>query len=135
MTSFRFRFRTTALALMLLALATACIRHPETEDDEPQQRADPIHVHVRNENFLDVNVFMIVNGVSRRLGTVTGNGSGDFNVDWGITIGQSISLQAVPIGGRGSANSGQLSIGLGQVIDFTVAPVLRQSTVTVHEPP
>jgi len=135
MTSFGFRFRSTALALTLLALAAACSRHPETEDDQSQAKPDPIHVHVRNENFLDVNVFMIVNGVSRRLGTVTGNGAGDFTVDWGITIGQSIALQAVPIGGRGSANSGQLSIGLGQMIDFTVAPVLRQSTVSVHEPP
>jgi hypothetical protein len=119
----------------MLALATACNRHPQTEDDQPLEKAEPIQVHVRNENFLDVNVFMIVNGVSRRLGTVTGNGSGDFKVEWGITVGQSIALQAVPIGGRGSANSGQLSIGLGQVIDFTVAPVLRQSTVSVHEPP
>ena len=135
MTSLHFRSRTTALALMLLALATACVRHPETEDDEPPEKAEPIQVHVRNENFLDVNVFMIVNGASRRLGTVTGNGSGDFKVEWGITVGQSIALQAVPIGGRGSANTGQLSIGLGQVIDFTVAPVLRQSTVSVHEPP
>ena len=118
MASFRFRSRSTALALMVMALAAACSRHPETEDDQPQ-----------------VKVFMVVNGVSRRLGTVTGNGAGDFTVDWGITIGQSIALQAVPIGGRGSANSGQLSLGLGQMIEFTVAPVLRQSTVTVHEPP
>lgn len=135
MTSLRFRSRTTALALMLLALATACVRHPETEDDQPPEKPEPIHVHVRNENFLDMNVYMIVNGVSRRLGTVTGNGAGDFTVDWGITVGQSISLQAIPIGGRGSANSGQLSIGLGQMIEFVVAPVLRQSTVSVHEPP
>ena len=121
---------------MFLAPAAGCVRHPQTEDDQQASvKADPIHIHVRNENFLDMNVYVIVNGVSRRLGTVTGNGAGDFTVDWGITIGQSISIQAVPIGGRGSANSGQLSIGLGQVIDFTVAPVLRQSTVSVHEPP
>ena len=135
MTSHHFRARTTALALTLLTLASACVRHPETEDDQPAPKADPIMVHVRNENFLDMNVYVIVSGVSRRLGTVTGNGSSDFTVDWGLTIGQSISLQAIPIGGRGSSNSGQLSIGLGQVIDFTVAPVLRQSTVSVHEPP
>ena len=129
------RLPSRSIALLLVALATACLRHPATEDDQPQEKAEPIHVHVRNENFLDMNVYMIVNGVSRRLGTVTGNGAGDFTVDWGITIGQSIALQAVPIGGRGSANSGSLSIGLGQMIEFTVAPVLRQSTVTVHEPP
>jgi hypothetical protein len=135
MTSHRLRAHTTVLALALLTLASACVRHPGTEDDQPTPKADPILVHVRNENFLDVNVFVVVSGVSRRLGTVTGNGSGDFSIDWGLGLGQSITLTAVPIGGRGSANSGQLSIGLGQVIDFTVAPVLRQSTVSVHEPP
>jgi hypothetical protein len=134
-TSHRLRARTAALALALLTLASSCVRHPETEDDQPAQKPDPILVHVRNENFLDVNVFITVNGVNRRLGMVSGNTSADFSVDWGLTVGQSISLQAVPIGGRGSANTGLLSIGLGQVIDFTVAPVLRQSTVSVHEPP
>jgi hypothetical protein len=131
------RARTSALALMLLTtLASACVRHPETEDDqEPQQKADPIPVHVRNENFLDMNVFVIVSGVSRRLGTVVGNSAGDFSIDWGISIGQTISLRAVPIGGRGSASTGSLSVGFGQMIDFVVAPVLTQSTVSVHEPP
>ena len=135
MTSYRFRTRTAALGLALLTLASACTRHPATEDDQPTQKPDPILVHVRNENFLDVNVFVTVNGVNRRLGMVSGNTSADFSVDWGLTVGQSISLQAIPIGGRGSANTGTLSVGLGQMIEFTVAPVLRQSTVTVHEPP
>ncbi len=137
MTSYQFRTRTTAFALLLLTtLASACVRHPETEDDqEPQQKADPIAVHVRNENFLDMNVFVVVSGLNRRLGTVTGNSSGDFSIDWGISVGQSISLRAIPIGGRGSASTGSLSIGVGQMIDFVVAPVLNQSTVSVHEPP
>src|SRR5262249_52830472 len=98
-------------------------------------RAEPIAVHVKNENFLDMNVFAVVGGVNRRLGTVSGNSSGDFTLDWDVTIGQSISLRAVPIGGRGAASTGSLNVGLGQMIDFVVAPVLTQSTVSVHEPP
>lgn len=120
---------------MLLTLASSCTRHPQTDDDEPLPKAEPIAVHVKNENFLDMNVFAVVGGVRRRLGTVSGNGAGDFSIDWDVTIGQSISLLAVPIGGRGSASTGSLSIGLGQMIDFVVAPVLTQSTVSVHEPP
>jgi hypothetical protein len=134
MTSHHLRARTLPLTLMLLIAASGCVRHPEGDEDAPEQR-EPVVVHVRNENFLDMNVFVVVSGVSRRLGTVSGNSSGDFSVEWGLTVGQSITLTAVPIGGRGSANTGPLSIGLGQVIDFTVAPVLRQSTVSVHEPP
>jgi len=135
MTSHHRRTRAAALALAMLTLASACTRHPEAEDDQPAQKPEPIIVHVRNENFLDVNIFVVVSGVNRRLGMVSGNTSADFSVDWGLTVGQSIALLAVPIGGRGSANTGSLSVGLGQVIDFTVAPVLRQSTVSVHEPP
>jgi hypothetical protein len=135
MTFPRLRARAAALTLMLLTAASACVRHPQGDEEEPLIKRDPVIVHVRNENFLDMNVFVIVSGVSRRLGQVSGNGQGDFSVDWGLTVGQSITLTAVPIGGRGSANTGPLSIGLGQVIDFTVAPVLRQSTVSVHEPP
>jgi hypothetical protein len=121
--------------MMLLTLAAGCTRHPQTDDDEPLPKAEPIAVHVKNENFLDMNVYVVVGGVNRRLGTVSGNGSGDFLVDWGITVGQSISLRAIPIGGRGSASTGSLNIGPGQEIDFVVAPVLNQSTVSVHEPP
>lgn len=133
MTSRTNRARAIALSLLFLA-ASACVRHPQGEEDEAEKRP-PILVHVRNENFLDVNVYVVVSGVSRRLGTVSGNSAGDFSIEWGLTIGQSITLNAIPIGGRGSATSGPLSIGLGQMIDFTVAPVLRQSTVSVHEPP
>ena len=133
MTFRTYRARAITSSLLLLA-ATACIRHPQGDEDEPV-KAPPILVHVRNENFLDVNVFVVVSGVSRRLGTVSGNSTGDFSIEWGLTVGQSITLQAIPIGGRGSASSGPLSVGLGQMIDFTVAPVLRQSTVSVHEPP
>ena len=133
MTSRTTRARTAALSLLLLA-ASACIHHPQGDEEEPV-KGPPVLVHIRNENFLDMNVYVVVSGVNRRLGTVSGNSMGDFSIDWGLTIGQSITLLAVPIGGRGSASSGSLSIGLGQMIDFTVAPVLRQSTVSVHEPP
>lgn len=133
MTSRTSQARAVALSLLLLA-ASACVRHPQGDEDAPE-KGPPVLVHVHNENFLDVNVYLVVSGVSRRLGTVSGNSTGDFSVDWGLTVGQSITIQAIPIGGRGSASTGPLSIGMGQMIDFTVAPVLRQSTVSVHEPP
>ncbi len=135
MPSFRIRARTTALALALLTVASACARHPETEDDEPLPRMDPIAVHVRNENFLDMNVYAVVGGMSRRLGTVVGNSSGDFSIDFAQSQGQSISLRAIPIGGAGSASTGSLNVGPGQAIEFRIAPVLRQSAAAVTEPP
>jgi hypothetical protein len=43
-------------------------------------------------------------------------------------------LLATPIGGRGSAGSGSLNVSPGQMIDFKIGSVLRQSTATVRQP-
>ena len=119
---------------LLFVLATAgCARHPQTGPDL-DFRPEPIPVHVKNENFLDMNIAVVVSGVSRRLGNVVGNSSGDFRIDGGLALGQTIYLTATPIGGRGQAVSGGLSVGPGQMIEFTVASTLRQSTATVREP-
>ncbi len=67
--------------------------------------ASAIGLDVRNQNFLDVDVFSIVDGLSTRLGTVTGNGSRHFLLD--PTVGsRDFHLIAVPIGGSGRASSG-----------------------------
>ena len=126
------RLVTVGMTLMTIATIGACSRkHVDTGED---YRPDPIPVHVRNENFLDMNVFVVVSGVSRRLGMVTGNGSGDFKINWSVAYGQPIVLRAVPIGGNGSITSPALSVGEGQEIEFKIGSTLRQSTAIVREP-
>jgi hypothetical protein len=122
--------RALCVALML---ASACfLRSKPGEEPPPHQ---PIPVRVRNENFLDVNVYANVGSVSRRLGMVPGNSVGTFTIDWSATIGQPIVMTAIPIGGGGArASSGGLNVGYGQMIFFTVGSVLRQSTASVGEP-
>jgi hypothetical protein len=93
--------------------------------------ASAVGLDVRNENFLDVDVFSIVDGLSTRLGTVTGNGSRHFLLD-PIVGSRDFHLIAVPIGGAGRASSGPLAAGPGQTIVFTVGAVLRNSTVTIR---
>jgi hypothetical protein len=116
----------------MVAVLVGCSRHQvDTGED---YRPDPIPVHVRNDNFLDMNVYVVVSGIARRLGTVTGNSAGDFKIGWSVANGQSIILRAVPIGGNGSVTSQALSVGEGQEIDFKIAAALRQSTAIVREP-
>jgi hypothetical protein len=129
----RFRVRTT-FALLLFAAVSACARPPQGDDEEPVPKSEPIAVHIRNENFLDMDVYAVIGGARRRLGMVSGNTSGDFSIEGGVFAGQSVSVVAIPIGGRGAATTGSLNIGAGQVIEFTVAPVLTQSRVSVHDP-
>lgn len=116
----------------LLLVTIACSRGKPGAPPEP--RPEPILVHVKNDNFLDMNVAVVVSGVSRRLGTVTGNSSADYKVDYLMTVGQSITITATPIGGRGFATSGALSVGEGQVIEFHIATQLQQSSATVRNP-
>ena len=81
-----------------------------------------------------MNIAVVVSGVSRRLGSVVGNGSAEFTIDGQLAVGQTIYLTATPIGGRGQASSGGLSVAPGQMIEFTVGSTLRQSVATVHDP-
>ena len=127
----RRRIRVFAVGLMFGALAGCSHQQVDTGDS---YRPEPIPVHVKNENFLDMNVSVIVSGVSRRLGMVTGNGSGDFKISWSVASGQPIVLRATPIGANGYVNSAALIVGEGQEIEFKIASVLRQSTAIVREP-
>lgn len=81
-----------------------------------------------------MNIAVVISGVSRRLGQVTGNSSADFKVDYLMTVGQSIAILATPIGGVGAATSGPLSVGEGQLVEFVIGSTLRQSSATVRNP-
>jgi hypothetical protein len=121
------------LAMTLFALTVACSHGHQPEGPVPPP-PDPIAVIVRNENFLDMNVAVVAGGASRRLGTVNGNNMGQFKLAWSVANGQSLVLTAVPIGGQGVARSAALNVSPGQVIEFKIGSVLRQSVAVVHEP-
>src|SRR5215831_13896398 len=94
------RARLGVVVLALVATA-ACARNKSDEEEadlEPSR--DPIPVHVRNENFLDMNIAVVAGGISRRLGQVTGNSVGDFTVAYSVANGQSVVITATPIGGN-----------------------------------
>jgi hypothetical protein len=120
-------------ALVALVVLSACAKKTGP-DLEPDPTREPIPLHVKNENFLDMNVFVVVGGMSRRLGTVTGNGSVDLEIPYSLTYGQPFSLRAQPIGGSGAGISGILNVGYGQMVEFKIASILRQSAASVHEP-
>jgi hypothetical protein len=123
------------LVVLALVALSGCARNKGDEQEADIEPArEPISVHVRNENFLDMTIAVIASGVSRRLGQVSGNGVGDFTINSNVANGQSISVTATPIGGSGRYTSPGLSVSGGQMIDLRVASTLRQSSVVVREP-
>lgn len=131
MTAQAWRLRVAAIALIG---AAACFHNNPQTEEEIDARPEPIPVHVINENYLDMNVYYVANSVTRRLGTVNGNGTADFSINWTYASTSSIVLMGVPIGGSGRAVSGPLNVGSGQMISFRIASVLRQSVAVVQDP-
>jgi hypothetical protein len=128
----RHMLRTWAVIAACLAV-TACWHH-KSDDSDFYERPEPISIHVESENFLDANVSIVVGGVTRRLGTVIGNNKADYQFAWSNALAAGTVMVATTIGGQGSAQSLNLSVSPGQVIEFKIASVLRQSYATVHDP-
>jgi hypothetical protein len=128
------RLRAITVAALV---ASACARNPKPDEDQSVYvRPDPIAVHVKNENFLDMNVGVVASGVRRRLGQVSGNSTANFTIAWSVANGQQISMTATPIGGSGAPfTSGPLTVQPGQSIEMRVGSVLRQSNAVVRASP
>jgi hypothetical protein len=113
----------------VLPAATACSHNQEAPGDIAP--SDQIFVHVKNQNFYDMDVFAVADGLATRIGTVSGNGERNFVVSSSLAV-QDFSIVAAPIGGWGRATTGALNVTPGQTIDFTIGTTLRNSTVFIR---
>src|SRR5689334_3545835 len=117
-------------AAATVPVASACSHTQEAGGEVAPATA--IGLHVKNDNFLDMDVYAVSDGLATRLGTVTGNGSRNFVLDPSITSNQDFRIVATPIGGNGRASSGNILVGPGQTIDFTIGAILRNSNVFIR---
>ncbi len=121
---------TAALLAACLSMAplSGCVRGNAPGDIVP---ANGITVDVENQNFYDMDVYVVADGLATRLGTVTGNRDESFVLDPSV-VAQDLRLVATPIGGNGRASSGVLVVAPGQSITFKIAPQLRNSTTFIR---
>jgi len=106
-------------ALLLVVLTGACHR-PAAAPVNP--RAE-VAVTVENQNFLDMNVFLVRGGQRLRLGTVPGLSSRILMVRPElIGYGTEVQFEIHPIGGRGNPLSETISVRPGDVIHLTIPP-------------
>lgn len=102
-------------------LAVACSRTSKA-GEEPSPRAEAA-VQVENQNYLDVNVYVVRGGQRLRLGTVTGNSTRMFMLrpDM-IGPGFEVQFEAHPIGGRTNPRSERIIVQPGDVVVLTIPP-------------
>lgn len=118
-------------ALLLAGGIAACANNPPPLPEPGTPEANLL-ITVKNHNVHDVDVFLRVNGVRQRLGTVVSQDSGNYEIPWDrIGPGNGVSLVVSPIGGAGAFWTGQLTVQPGAQIALGVAPLLSSSSVAV----
>jgi hypothetical protein len=128
------RMRGTRLLTGLFALAavlpvSACSHAYEASGDVAPSNI--ITLRVTNDNFLDMDVYAVAEGLATRVGTVSGAGSRTFVLNASLAA-QDFRVVATPIGGNGRASSGTLSVAPGQMVDFRIGSTLRNSSVIIR---
>src|SRR5437773_9893881 len=109
-----------ACPLLLFALAAAACHRGAVAPIDP--RAE-VAVTVDNQNFLDMNVFIIRGGQRIRLGTVPGLSSRILMVRPElIGYGTEVQFELHPIGGRPNPVTETISLRPGDVIHLTIRP-------------
>src|SRR2546423_15374751 len=109
-----------AASLVVLAVTGAACHRPAAAPLNP--RAE-IAVTVDNQNFLDMDVFIIRGGQRLRLGMVSGLSSRILMVRPElIGYGTEVQFEVHPIGGRGKPPTRTTSGGPGGVIYPTIPP-------------
>jgi hypothetical protein len=117
---------------LLVALSGAAACRSANPYDVAEAQPGNIALVVRNNNFNDVDVYAVSSGLATRIGTVTGNSSATFTLNPSLVSPTDFRIVATPIGGNGRASTGPINVSPGQTIEFTVGPVLSQSTVSIR---
>lgn len=117
------------LALVLLAgaatgaalPATACYRSAKGGGAPEAQQATT--VRVRNQNFLDMNIYVVRGGIRSRLGTATGNSTVTFRIPPSfVQVLTVLRFQADPIGGRGAPVTEEITVSPGDEVTLMIPP-------------
>lgn len=106
--------------------------HHGAFNNAPAGTQGAVGLVVQNQNFYDMDLYVVSEGLATRIGEVGGNSSAHFTLDPSFFPSSDFRIIATPVGGNGRASSGPLSVGAGQTINFTIAPVLRQSSASIR---
>jgi hypothetical protein len=113
------------IASLVLALA-ACAKSPPPETGAAPENAatqPTTMLRVTNQNFYDMNVFLVHSGQRSRLGLATGNGltsTFQFPSQW--VVNGTVRIVASPVGAQGREFTEPLQVRPGDVVEVTIQP-------------
>lgn len=121
------RHTRSRLALLLLAVGAAtlpaggCYRSAKGSGAPAAEQ--PTTLRVRNQNFLDMNIYVLRGGVRSRLGTATGNSTATFRIPPSfVQVLTVLRFQADPIGGRSAPVSEEITVSPGDEVELLIPP-------------
>ncbi|HYR07739.1 MAG TPA: hypothetical protein VEQ60_08215 [Longimicrobium sp.] len=120
-----------ARVALLLALGTAACGGREKPSLGKPER--PAVVHVANNGFADVTVYVLQSGMRWRLGTVTGLSRQRFPLRLSHDVGD-MYLLADPVGGSRGYLSPAVRVHPGEAVDLRLHATLSMSSVSVWGP-
>lgn len=128
------RYIISAALIGTLVGAGGCARGATMSEggDVDLPSTNVVGLRVDNQYRNDVDVYAVSGGISNRLGMVVAHESGTFELSPSQYVRPDFRLIARPISGQGLANSGVLSVRAGDLIAFTIAPALAQSSALVR---
>ena len=91
----------------------------------------PISLTVTNQNWLDVNVFVVEGNSRFRVGQVGGNGSAMLSIPSSLVVNGQVRLLADPIGSSDTYMTDMISVAPDEKVQLTVAPRMRMSSFAV----
>jgi hypothetical protein len=111
----------------LLSLVVACAGHPAAATPSPQPATaaasskDGIRVRIDNQNFNDMDVYLLDRGTRVLLGSASGLSRTTLLLPAAVTAsGGRVTLQADPIGASAPIRTPQLLVAPGQQVYWTI---------------
>ena len=123
--------RVAALSLSLTMLALSACRSGNPYAMESRETTGAVLI-VEDQNYADMDVYAVSGGLATRVGTVSGLSTQSFFLNRSLIDVEPIRIVATPIGGNGRASSGNLTVGAGSTIRFTIGTSLSQSHAIIE---
>jgi hypothetical protein len=118
-------------ALSAAAFLTSCAPRARSGTAAGGAGSAYIGLNVKNDNWLDVHVYVVRGGSRFRLGDVSGNTTRSLRISEGLIVAGAIQLMVDPVGLDDPYVTDVMLVAPDQRVQLMVAPRMRLSTYAV----